>query len=226
MPLILQIETSTEVCSVALCQNGSLLYLAESDEQNSHTEKLTLLIEHCMQQAGYTYHQLDAIALSDGPGSYTSLRIGAATAKGICYTTDKPLITFDSLKILAHGVEVSCLNKDDIIIPMIDARRMEVYTAIYDANYSNVVETHAHILDEHTFVDYKCTKHLCGSGVEKFIKAYPSDLFKIHHTKTSASFMNKLSLDAFNNSQFSDVAYFTPEYFKAPNITKSTKKIF
>jgi tRNA threonylcarbamoyladenosine biosynthesis protein TsaB len=154
MPLILQIETSTEICSVALSKNGQLLYSVESDDPNSHTEKLTLLIQTCMVQTGYSFKQLDAIALSDGPGSYTSLRIGAATAKGICYAMDIPLLTFNSLTILANGIDTLLIGSDDIILPMIDARRMEVYTAVYDKQLKQLEEIQPLILDTQSFTNY------------------------------------------------------------------------
>lgn len=227
MPKILQIETSTDVCSVALCKNGQLLHLAETNVANSHTEQLTLLIQKCMQNAGCTYPELDAIALSDGPGSYTSLRIGAATAKGICYATGTKLITIDSLSILSQGINPSyLLEPNDVIIPMIDARRMEVYAAVYNAQKINIRPVDAIILEEDVFAQYDQNIHICGSGAEKFIQAFPKDNIKLHHTKTSAIYMTNLALDAYIQSQFSDVAYFAPSYFKAPNITKSTKKYF
>jgi tRNA threonylcarbamoyladenosine biosynthesis protein TsaB len=226
MPLILQLETSTEVCSVALSKNGIVLYLAESDKSNSHTEMLTMLIQECMANTGYNYAQLDAIAISQGPGSYTSLRIGSATAKGLCYAANKPLITLDSLKILACGLESCKIAQNDLIVPMIDARRMEVYTAIYNKDLIPLEDVHALILDEQAFNSYDQLKHVCGSGAEKFMTAFKRSDVILHHKKTSATFMSTLSLQAFLNNTFSDVAYFSPEYFKAPNITKSTKKIF
>lgn len=226
MPLILQIETSTEICSVALSKNGQLLYSVESDDPNSHTEKLTLLIQTCMVQTGFSFKQLDAIALSDGPGSYTSLRIGAATAKGICYAMDIPLLTFNSLTILANGIDTLLIGSDDIILPMIDARRMEVYTAVYDKQLKQLEEIQPLILDTQSFTNYTQIKHLCGNGAEKFITNFPDDRLKLHFQRTSATFMTALSFQSFQNKVFSDVAYFTPEYYKGPNITKSTKKIF
>jgi tRNA threonylcarbamoyladenosine biosynthesis protein TsaB len=132
----------------------------------------------------------------------------------------------DSLTILAHGIENLALGVNDVIIPMIDARRMEVYTAIYNKDMTIEEDVHALILDEHSFINYKGIKHICGSGAEKFCLNYPKEDHKLHHRVTSAKYMNVLALLAFDQKIFSDVAYFTPQYFKAPNITKSTKKIF
>jgi tRNA threonylcarbamoyladenosine biosynthesis protein TsaB len=227
MPLILQLETSTDICSVALCKDGGIIHCVESSDSNSHTENLTILIQECMNVGGYLFNQIDAVALSGGPGSYTSLRIGSATAKGICYAMSCPLITLDSLKILAEGIDNRDMINDDIIIPMIDARRMEVYTAVYDSELNSLASISAVILDEHSFEMYDPKRiHLCGNGAEKYIAAYPSERLKLHHKRTSATFMTKAAMSAYVKGSFSDVAYYSPEYLKAPNITKSLKKIF
>src|SRR5690554_4655288 len=142
---ILNIETSTKNCSVALAKNGNTVIIKEIAEQNfSHSEKLHLFIDEVLKQAGIPYKELAAVALSKGPGSYTGLRIGASTAKGLCFALDIPLIALDSLTALARQVT----SKDGLIVPMIDARRMEVYTAIFDENYNKKSEIQALIIDE------------------------------------------------------------------------------
>ncbi|MCZ2338003.1 MAG: tRNA (adenosine(37)-N6)-threonylcarbamoyltransferase complex dimerization subunit type 1 TsaB [Chitinophagales bacterium] len=185
------------------------------------------VIDQSVQKAGIRLKDLDAIAISDGPGSYTSLRIGASTAKTICYALNKPLITIDSLVILASGVPNDRLSEGDHIIPMIDARRMEVYAAVYDYNRMPIVEKHAVILDEHTFQPYLGNHklYLCGNGAEKYYKAFPLHV-ELLHTSTSSAYMLKPALEKFLKHEYSDAAYFSPDYIKSPNITKSIKKLF
>ena len=228
MPVILNIETSTDVCSAAIAINGKTHILHESQSPNSHTERLTLLIQACFDEARIHMRDLDAIAISDGPGSYTSLRIGAATAKAMCYALDKPLIAVDSLTILAYGVSASLLDKDDIIISMIDARRNEVYASVFGQNYEIIQSVAPVILDENPFAKYHDGRHIyiCGNGGEKYCKQYADKHTQMQHLSTSARYMEEVTLKAFENSRFESVAYFTPDYIKSPNITKSTKKLF
>lgn len=228
MSLILQLETSSDVCSVALSLKGKLVIVIESDQPNSHTEKLTLLIQECLAQAGYTISQLDAVAVSDGPGSYTSLRVGISVAKGICYAKDIPMIALDSLLILAQGIDKRQIEKEDLIIPMIDARRMEVYTSVFNYDLLRVQETVALIIENNPFaalISDNRKINICGSGSIKYYEHHKSEAIKLHHTKTSSSFMSLPSYDNYIINQFVDVAYYTPNYFKAPNITKSKSKL-
>lgn len=226
---ILHIESSTDVCSVAVSKGDLLLSLVESFESNSHTEKLTLLISQCIRDANISMRQLDAIAVSDGPGSYTSLRIGAATAKAMCYALGIPLIAMSSLKILANGVPHEKLHSNDLIIPMIDARRMEVYLSVFDHRLNQLQSSEAVILDESThrhYIHENGKLHICGNGAAKYVHSFPHKDIILHHVKTSASFMVPTATRAFREQCFVDVAYFSPDYLKDPNITKSTKKIF
>ena len=175
MALILQIETSTEICSVALSNKGELLTCCESTESNSHTEILTLLISRCMMDAGVKFSQIDAVAVSDGPGSYTSLRIGVATSKGICYAIGCPLIAISSLNTLIHGIPKEMVGTNDYLFPMIDARRMEVYMSTYDDQCNNVDAAKAVILDGESFSAYLKDNnkiHLCGNGARKWWELY------------------------------------------------------
>src|SRR6476661_4332435 len=148
MALILLLETATSVCSVAVAEDGKLLAIHEESEKNIHATHLTLFIENVMQQAGRSLSDLDAIAVSMGPGSYTGLRIGVSTAKGLCYAMDKPLIGINTLESMAAVIANSSTS---LYVPMIDARRMEVYTAVYDADLKEILPTQAMILDEQSF---------------------------------------------------------------------------
>ncbi len=228
MPTILQLETSTEVCSVAISNDGKLVAISESHVHNSHSEIITTLIENCLSESGLTLHQVNAIAISDGPGSYTSLRVGTATAKGLCYGLGIPLIAIDSLQILAAGVDQAQIGAGDAIIPMIDARRMEVYTSVFNKELNKTLETKAHILDENSLnvLTAAATVHLCGTGATKFFEHYPSSRLHLHHIQTSAAYMGELALKKYQAKEYVDTAYYVPNYFKAPNITKSNKNLF
>lgn len=228
MALILQIESSTEVCSVAIADSGTTLSYSETFEPNSHTEKLTILIENCLSDAGFSIKQLDAVCISHGPGSYTSLRVGASVAKGICYALNIPLMAVDSLLILCHGIDDVHLHSGDIIIPMIDARRMEVYSAIFDAQRSRIAPTEAVLLEEDIFKQYKLQHnilHVCGNGAKKYYETHFSEKIIPHHAHTSAQFMSVIANEIYKKQQFQNLAYYIPNYLKSPNITKSLKKL-
>lgn len=229
MPKILQLETSGEVCSVAISKDGNLLTFSESNKNNSHTELITILIKQCLDEAEILIKDLDAVAVSGGPGSYTSLRVGVATAKGICYGTGCPLITLDSLRILASGIPTENIDAEDVIIPMIDARRMEVYAAVFDSKLGCVVSAEAVILENNLFnnvINSSAQQHICGSGALKYLNSFPSEKLNLHHISTSARYMTEMSHKLYMASTFSDPAYYVPNYIKAPNITKSLKKLF
>jgi tRNA threonylcarbamoyladenosine biosynthesis protein TsaB len=214
---------------VSVAENGEVLYTQESIEGQSHTSLLTLFISGVMQTAGWTYSDLDAIAVSDGPGSYTSLRIGASAAKALSYALQCPLLTLDSLTILCEGVSDTDICKDDIIIPMIDARRMEVYMSVFDGTKIPIEEKKAVILDNDTFHPYKKGTNkiiLCGNGAQKYSYHFPSEDIVIHHNATTSAFMSRLAQQKFLKKEFSDTAYFSPFYLKNPNITVSRKKLY
>ncbi len=229
MSVILNIETSTDVCSVGIAIDGQTIRLQESHSPNSHTEKLTLLIQACADEAHLALKDLDAIAVSDGPGSYTSLRIGASTAKGMAYALNKPLISIDSLSILAYGIPEHLLKDDTVIIAMIDARRNEVYASVYDHQYQIIQSATPLILDENPFKAYtegKNKVYLCGNGAKKYYDQYKETFPILQHENTSARYMERITLNLFENNQYSSVSYFTPNYIKSPNITKSNKNLF
>ena len=157
MALFLCIETATPVCSVAISSDHQLIGLKESTKKNSHSEIITVFIEELLNENKLTAFQLDAIVVSKGPGSYTGLRIGVSTAKGLCYALGIPLISVNTLYSMAAGIKKTqqdSLAKDHLFCPMIDARRMEVYAALYDNNLNEIRETKAEIIDSDSFQDH------------------------------------------------------------------------
>lgn len=219
--MILCLETATPVCSVALNNGTATLALRECKGQNAHSEKITIFIDEILKEAGIQYHQLDAIAVSKGPGSYTGLRIGVSTAKGICYAADRPLMAVDTLHAMATGMRDKLgtqLQPSDLLVPMIDARRMEVYCAVFDVSLNTVKGTEALVVDEQSFGDLLKDHRiwLFGDGAPKL-----KDLFKdtpqiqiVDDFAPSAAYMAALSDQALKASDFVDVAYFEPYYLK------------
>lgn len=219
--MILCLETSTAVCSVALVHNGSVIASKESLDGQNHAEKITIFIDEVMKAAGVAYKDLDAIATSMGPGSYTGLRIGVSTAKGLCYAMEKPLIAIDTLAAMAEGFcnsELRVLNPDSILCPMIDARRMEVYSAFFNEKLEKISDTEALIIDENSFMSLKQNNHiyLFGDGADKLSSLFENDdkITVVEKFRCSATYMAKLADNAFNNKNFVDVAYFEPFYLK------------
>lgn len=229
--LILQIDTSTTICSVALSENGETLALIDLDEPNAHAAKLTILIAEILKKAGRKMQDLSAVAVSMGPGSYTGLRIGVSTAKGLCYALDIPLIAINTLEALFLGYKDQFgLMEEEAYLPMLDARRMEVYTAVYDHNAALVKTTSAEIIDADYFNELLLSYnrvHLFGSGADKFEDLFSStDRVNIQAGfKDSASFLSQLAFDKFQKKQFEDVAYFEPFYLKDFVVTTAKKKV-
>jgi tRNA threonylcarbamoyladenosine biosynthesis protein TsaB len=222
--LILQIETATASCSVALAEEGNIIALKEQTGQSIHASHLTLFIDEVMKATGKKYTDLDAIAVSMGPGSYTGLRIGVSTAKGLCFALDKPLVAVNTLTAMAAGLLKQIqLSESALLCPMIDARRMEVYTALFDLNLNVIEETQAKILDEHSFDAY-IEKHnlvFFGDGAEKCKALYekrPNVTFP--DFKNSAVHFAQLALDKLKTGQIEDTAYFEPFYLKDFMVTK------
>jgi len=229
MSIILNIETATPVCSVCISEDEQVLVTKEITEGLSHAENLTILIQDAFKEIEMPMQSIDAVAVSKGPGSYTGLRIGLSVAKGICYALDKPLIAIDSLKALAYGMYNQIGITDALYSPMIDARRMEVYTALYDSKFDTpVLDTHAKIINENSFQEYINKKYriiLGGDGAEKCALVLHSPLVTHHKIISSATFLVNLSHQAFNIQIFSDLLYMQPSYHKKPNITVARKKI-
>ena len=219
--MILCLETATPVCSVALNSACCTLAKRETEGQNAHSEKITNFIREVMEEAGIGYSQLDAVAVSQGPGSYTGLRIGVSTAKGICYAADLPLMAIDTLEAMAYGMKEKLggqLEPNDLLIPMIDARRMEVYASVFDANLQKINETAALVIDEHSFDDLFEGHRLWlfGDGAPKLGKLFEGhpNVNIIDGFKPSAAYMRLLAEQALQKQQFVDVAYFEPFYLK------------
>ena len=213
MALILNIETATKNCSVALSKDGRTIAIRELSEQNfSHAEKLHIFIEELFAESHLKLQDLSAIAVSQGPGSYTGLRIGVSAAKGLCYALSIPLIAVDTLEILARKIKIS----NGTILPMIDARRLEVYSAFFDSNYAKIRETKAEIIDENSFQEETEILHLIGDGAMKFKEILTGEKFKYYPEMQfpSATEMSLISFQKFQNKQFEDVAYFEPFYLK------------
>lgn len=210
MTFLLHLETSTKVCSVALSKNGELCAIQELEEDGySHGENLTLFIENVLEKGGISINQLSGISVASGPGSYTGLRIGVATAKGLCYALKIPLIAIDSLAALAAQVS-SVGNKCAVL----DARRMEVYNCIFDAKGNKLKEISADIIDEESYREFEPFVYF-GDGANKLQETWANRNCEIDSLiKSSARGQVEIAFEKFNASAFEDVAYFEPFYLK------------
>jgi tRNA threonylcarbamoyladenosine biosynthesis protein TsaB len=214
LAIILNIETATTNCSVSLSKEGETFALQEDNsKQYSHAERLHLYIDDLLKQNNIKPTELDAIAVSKGPGSYTGLRIGVSAAKGLCFALDKPLISVSTLEALARQVKA----ENGLIVPMLDARRMEVYSAVFDTSFNTVREIEAQILDGQSFASYleKGKVYFIGNGVEKTktLIANENAVF-IEDKLPSANEMSVIAFDKYKNNDIEDVAYFEPYYLK------------
>jgi tRNA threonylcarbamoyladenosine biosynthesis protein TsaB len=221
MSLILQIETATASCSVALAMDGIVLSAKQVNERNIHAEVITLFIEELVNSAGFRYNDLDAIAVSCGPGSYTGLRIGISTAKGLCFALDKPLIAIETLEAMTYGaisMDINTSANDLLFCPMIDARRMEVFTAVFNRNGEKLKQTTAEIIDENSFSSLLNDNSILffGDGAEKCISVLgenPNAHF-LPGFVNSASYLTQKSIEKFKNMDFENVVFFEPYYLK------------
>jgi tRNA threonylcarbamoyladenosine biosynthesis protein TsaB len=211
---ILNIETSTKNCSVSISNNGKLIAIKELNNGNySHAEVLHPFMKSVLKEANIVFEQLNAIAVSKGPGSYTGLRIGVSAAKGLCFSLNIPLISINTLKSLAHSISI----EKGIIIPILDARRMEVYSAIFDSNCNQQREVKAEIIDKTSFQNEleKSKVYFLGDGAEKcktLIK-HPNAVF-VDSKYPSANEMCELAFCKYKKNDIEDVAYFEPFYLK------------
>ena len=213
MSYILNIETATKNCSVALAKEGKTVLCKEiAEEGYSHAERLHVFIEEIISEAGIQLKDLAAVAVSQGPGSYTGLRIGVSAAKGLCYALNIPLIAVDTLQALASKAKVA----DGLIVPMIDARRMEVYSAVFSAGLEKKREILAEIIDENSFEGFTEKLYFVGDCNEKCKTVLTKDnfVFLDEIKYPSANEMSALSFDKFKKSDTVDVAYFEPYYLK------------
>ena len=222
MALILGIETATTICSVALVKDGKLIAHRESEGLKEHSAELTGYISDVFLDTGFIYQQLDAIAVSIGPGSYTGLRIGLSSAKGLCYALDKPLIAVDTLKSLAWQALRKCNLQarntgNALFVPMLDARRMEVYTAVYDNTLNLVESVNALVVSENVFDKYPGKEIIYfGEGAEKCRQTFGSknNFTLLDAVTLSAEAICMLALNDYENGTFADVAYSEPFYLK------------
>lgn len=237
MALILNIETSTKVCSVCVSDDGNIIGVKESGEDKSHAKKLTVFIQDLLNETNLKIDDFDAVAISKGPGSYTGLRIGVSTAKGLCYAKDLHLIAINTLQAMANGIilkaEKNEISLDDfenaILVPMIDARRMEVYSAFFNAQGKFVRNVEAEIIDENSYHDILPKQKMIffGDGSDKIkeVIQHENAIF-VKDFDPSSAYMAKLSDQAYQNKNFENVAYFEPFYLKDFIATVPKKNIF
>jgi len=218
MSLILNIESSSKICSVSLSEKGNLLYLKESDDKEySHSRLLTLYIEDVFSKTGFKTSDLQAVAVSKGPGSYTGLRIGVSTAKGIAYSLGIPLISVGTLESMALRVSENYKEKDSLYCPMLDARRMEVYCALYDNRNQIIKEISADIITRNSFSEYLEKNKIIffGDGASKCKEIIKhNNAFFLENINPSSKDMITYSYKSFINKEFEDIAYFEPFYLK------------
>ncbi len=229
--LILHIETSTTVCSVAASENGVCLIQKIHTEGMNHAKLLSVFIDEIIQYLKAEHKKIDAVALSRGPGSYTGIRIGTATAKGLCYGLDVPLIALDTLRIMTVAAleKIDNIQADDLLCPMIDARRMEVYDEVFTPELNSVVPVKAHIIDENAFVEQLATSkmYFFGDGAAKCQTAitHPNAHF-VADVYPEAQYMIALAESKYRANAFEDIAYFDPFYLKEFQATTPKKQLF
>lgn len=231
MSKLLFIETSTALCSTALAENGRIISTRKSSEPRAHASLTAVFVKEMLDEAGWKVSDLDAVCVSKGPGSYTGLRVGVSTAKGLCFGGGVPLIAVDTLEILAHqAIEAGLPDGCKAILPMVDARRMEVYTAVFSPTGERQTDISPVVLDETSFADLfasgpvavigdaaeKASSVLCHSGRNKgtFVQCNPE-----------ASAMLAPAMAKFAKKEFEDIAYFEPFYLKQ-FIATTPKRLF
>jgi tRNA threonylcarbamoyladenosine biosynthesis protein TsaB len=225
MPVILSLDTSSTACSVALHVDGRLLAFSDIHKEHSHGARLALLIQQVLENAGVTFQQLSGIGLSSGPGSYTGLRIGASTAKGLCYALNLPLVAIDSLTVMAHRV-VKEKRDEMFYCPMLDARRMEVYCAVYNSSLTVLESIQAKVIDENSFAELlgKGKTLFFGNGAGKCreVIRHPNAIF-LEDINPSAIEVGELAVEKFKLGKVEDLVHFEPLYLKEFLIKKSSK---
>ena len=220
---LLHIESATDICSICISRENHIVAIKEVKDRNAHAAQITLLVTACLQKAQLQLKDLSAVSISSGPGSYTALRVGTSVAKGICYTCGIPLISVDTLQALALATANKSSKPAQFYCPMIDARRMEVYTALYDKKLNNTIPTTNLIVDTNSFEAYFSNEQtivFCGNGAEKCKAVLESDFAVFMDIQCSSSYLIPIAWQAFLEQYFVDTAYYVPNYFKAPNITK------
>lgn len=213
MSLILHIDTALSVASVCLSKEKEKLGLLINENQQGHAAWLHTAIEELMKKCYYTLSQLDAISVSIGPGSYTGLRVGLSSAKGLSYSLNIPLITIPSTAILAAAVKIEA---KDLICPVIDARRMEVFTAIYDKNLNLIKAPYALIIEENSYANFLNDHKIifCGDGCKKLQATIKNENASFSSTNSNAANLAQLAYEQYNRKDFADLAYIEPLYIK------------
>ncbi|MFT4524666.1 MAG: tRNA threonylcarbamoyladenosine biosynthesis protein TsaB [Bacteroidia bacterium] len=227
MPTILHIESSTKTCSICVSQNGEVIAIREScDEQYSHAEKLAVFVDEVIKEVGGP-KKLDAVCVAKGPGSYTGLRIGVSAAKGLCFSLDIPLLSVTALASLTELAKVQIkAEPEDILMPMIDARRMEVYTAQFDHQGVKQTDISALVVDESTVLNESGKTYIFGDGSAKCKAVLESEnVVLLEGLRASSRGMIQIAEAKFNTQEFEDVAYFEPFYLKE-FVAGKPKKIF
>lgn len=233
---ILAIETTTCTCSVALIKDGHTYIVCEDNQANGHAQHITLLIQEVMATAQLELAVLSAIAISQGPGSYTGLRIGLSTVKGLCYALNKPLLAIDSLQALAWGGQQEQGNNNARVgyVSLIDARRMDAYVGLYDADLKPLVSPYFATLQvdsfEHLLLEYDLDAWVVvGDAAVKFLDLFegtvPKYLLWSSICRPSASYMSALAQIEWQKGRTQSVAYFEPFYLKKPHITRAKPKL-
>lgn len=233
MSLILCIETGTDICSVGIARDGELVSLRESDEGRDHAKKVGVFVDELLRETGISPDELDAVAVGMGPGSYTGLRIGVSFAKGLCYGLRKPLIAIGSLDALVEvareDAEAGIVDVEDFeratLCPMVDARRMEVYTSMFSAQGEPLSEVAAEIVTEQSFAEWRKTKQLVifGNGAAKCREILPDATYV--NITPSARGIARLAEQRLQRGEIEDIAYFEPFYLKDFVVIPSKKKL-
>lgn len=237
MALILSIETGTDVCSVALSNNGELMALRESDEGRDHARKVAIFVDELLRETGVQPDDLDAVAVGKGPGSYTGLRIGVSFAKGLCYALDIPLIAVGSLDALTEvareDYDAGIIDVEEYdwaqarLCPMVDARRMEVYAQVFDSEGHPLSDVTAEVVTEGSFSDMRCDDGhrfiIFGNGAKKCSEVLSDSI--LIDVAPSARGIVRLAEERFNCGEFEDIAYFEPFYLKDFVVIPSKKKL-
>ncbi len=209
------LDTSTNSAFVALCTDGQPIACRISRDQKDHARFLHQNLKDLFQETGIGPRELDAVGVTLGPGSYTGLRVGLSTAKGLCYALNKPLITLTTLELLARSVKDNDPGPTSLICPMIDARRMEVFTALYDTSLHMLMPPQALILDAGSFSEYRERGiRLCGNGAPKFAAAYPHPNLLLAHSGDLIPPFARMVMEKWNSSSFSDLRLTDPLYVK------------
>lgn len=233
MAIILNIETSTEICSVSISENGKCkfikIYIPESDsvERYSHSKLLAVFIDEILKENNILPKQIDAVAVSEGPGSYTGLRIGVSSAKGFAFGIGKPLIAIDTMHIIAKMAKSNINTDFDYIVPMTDARRMEVYCSVFDKNLKQISLVEAKIIEHDSYNELKKSNtYFCGNGSKKCVELFTNSNFHfLHDVYPSAEFMGEYSEQKFIVKDFVNIVDFEPYYLKDFVATTPKNKI-